>query len=492
MLRVVLLLAALGLGLLAPARAQTGSCNLLESRQLDRDPYTGIIQIQGPFLVRCEGGAELRAEQGTLNEFTRELVLIGSVYFQDPEQTLTADNASYSSLIGRLYATGNVVFTNRAEGSTIRGPELEYFRPMEGRPEALVNAGQRPHLTLKPKARPESSEPLELDADRVSIAGQADLSAYGNVVIKRTDLDATAAEAQYNADTEGLELRGGANIRNEEFALDGEVIQARLAQGALEHVHARTDAALQGKELTVTAPDLQMFFTEDLLQRAVARGATDGRAVAVARNFRLEADSIDALTPGQQLDQVIAIGKARGAAMDTTRVDSTLAAPAPEGVAAATADSVPADSVPADTAARADSTASSAQDLIAQDWIVGDTLIGFFARADSAARAQDPAADTAAVLRRVVARGAAQSLYRVEPRDSVAIRSGRRAVNYLAGETIELTFLEGEVELAEVTGLRRGLYLDPTVGNSTTPPTAAPAAGGAISPTPRREGADGG
>lgn len=476
-LAFALLLAAAG-----SASAQAGSCDLVESQRVERNPITGIIQIEGPFLVRCEGGAVLRASQGTLSEYSRELVLVGNVHFEDPEQTLTADNATYTSPIGRLYATGNVVFTNRTEGSTIRGPELEYYRPMEGRPDAIVNAGQRPHLTLQPRERTEGSEPLEIDADRVSIQGRSDLSAFGDVVIRRSDLDARAAEARYQEDTEALELRGNAEIRNEDFALAGEVIHADLAEGALEHVQARTGAALEGKDLTVTAAELQMFFTDELLQRAVARGGEgDARPRAVARNFRLTADSIDALTPGQELEQVIAIGRARGETVDTTRADSgeVAVAPAP----------------PADTAAAPDSAASTLPDsaasalaLIDHDWIVGDTLIGYFEAPDSLAPADSAAVgDTTVVLRRIVARGAAQSLYRVEARDSAAAGDGRRGVNYLAGETIELTFEEGELDVAQVTGLRRGLYLDPLPPDpdpEDPPPGTSPAPTGGPAPAP--------
>ncbi len=486
MMRRAILLLALLSGTAASASAQADSCDLVESQEMQRDQFSGVLIMSGPFLVRCEGGAELRARSGTLNEFSRELVLDGDVFFQDPEQTLTADHATYTSTIGRLYATGNVVFTDRVEGSTIRGPELEYFRAMEGRPEATVNAGQRPHLTLRPKDQGEDAEPLELDADRVSILGQSDLSAFGNVVIERPNLNATAAEARYDADTDGLELRGGARILSERFSLGGEVIQAVLADGALEHVQARTRASLQGDELTVEAPELQMFFANELLQRAVARGAAEDsvRPVAVARSFRLEADSIDALTPGQKLDRVIAIGAARGEAIDTTGADSAAVPAEAGGLAVADSSAALADSV-----ARPDPTALAALALVDRDWIRGDTLIGYFEAPNSAALAADTAAaDTAVALKRIVAQGSAQSLYRVQPQDTAAAgaQRQRRGVNYLAGESIELTFAAGELDVAQVTGLRRGVYLDPAAG----PPGVNQAVPGDTFPGVGRESMD--
>lgn len=467
-----------GLGFASPAGAQapSGECNILENQRLERREDAGVphIYVTGPFLIRCAGGEELRALQGTVNLWTREIFLSGNVFFQDPTQTLTSQQATYSASIGRLYATGDVVFTNRREGSTLRGPELEYFRAMEGRPDAQVNAGQRPSLVVRPRNRADG-EPMNVDADRIAIFGETNLSAYGNVVIRRTDLHATGEEAQYDSRTEGLELRRNARIQSERFNLSGEVVQARFPDGVIEHVRARTDATLVGEELRVEAPDLQLFFQGELLQRAVARASREGegertaRAVASARTFRLSGDSIDAVTPDQRVEQVVAIGRARGESIDTTRAaaaDTTLATDT-----TAVADAAP--GVASDTLV-AESPAEGG--LIDRDWIVGDTIIGYFEQADTLTTGAP--ADTGAVLRRIVASGMAQSLYRVQPQEG-APAGQRQGINYLAGDLIELDFEDGELHVAEVTGLRRGVYLDPA-----PPPTAAPAP----TPGPARPG----
>jgi lipopolysaccharide export system protein LptA len=447
------------------AQAPTGQCNILDNERVERRLEAGVpmIYIAGPFLIRCPGGEELRALSGTVNEWTREILLTGNVFFQDPTRTLTADQATYWANLGRLYATGNVIFTDRQEGSTIRGPELEYFRVMEGRPEAQVNAAQRPHLTLRPRQAAADAEPLEIDADRVSIVGDNNLAAYGNVIIRRTDLHATAEEALYNSATDVLDLRQNARIQSEQFNLSGWTVHARLQAGALEYVHARTDATLVGDELRVDAPDLQLFFSDDLLQRAVARTDVDpsgnrtGRAIATARTFRLEGDSIDAATPNQRIDQVIAIGRARGESIEEASTDAPGVAPQAADLPAAAAITEP------DAAG-----AMLASSLIDRDWILGDTIVGFFEYGE-AADATGAAADTGAVLRRIVARGMAQSLYRVEQEEG-ASPGERRGINFLAGELIELSFDSGELQVAEVTGLRRGIYLDPV---PTGPPASA-------------------
>ncbi len=492
-----LLLAAtlLGLASTAVAQAPPQDCNIIESQLVERRVEAGVpmFYITGPFLIRCGGGEELRALNGTVNEWTREIVLTGNVFFQDPTRSLTADRANYMASLGRLYATGNVVFIDREEGSTIRGPELEYFREMEGRPEPQVNAAQRPNLTLRPRDAGPDAEPLDIDADRIAIVGNDDLSAYGRVVIRRTDLHATAGEAHYDGVAETLDLRQNARIQSEQFNLTGQTVHARMPQGELEHVRARTDATLVGEELRVDAPDLQLFFTDELLQRAVARadlaadGTRTGRAIATARAFRLEGDSIDALTPGQRVDQVVAIGRARGESIDTTTVDlATAQAPQPD-VASALERALP------DAPAPGDTVQAPVLVMTDRDWIVGDTIIGFFEYPEPAQRVADagameePAmvvatplelaqpADTSAVLRRIVAIGLAQSLYRVEQDGAQA--GAPRALNYLAGERIELSFEEGELQVAEVTGLRRGIYLDPLASPVPLPVPDEPAPG---------------
>lgn len=471
-LRLLLLLMLLPVAVGAQERV----CNFTNPGTTTQDEVTGIVTLHTAFEVTCSDGVVLRANSGTLNRAVRELVLVGNVFFQDAQRTLTSDNATYSSVIGRLYATGNVVFTDRAEGTTLRGPELEYFRAMEGRPEAQVNAGQRPHLTLRPRARADAGadgndEPLEIDSDRMTIIGRDDLTAIGNVVIVRSDLRAVAAEAQYTGATEALELRRDAEIHTEEHTLLGEVIEARLVAGELEHVRSQGNARMTGNDLNVTAPELQLFFAEDLLTRTVARvgAAADSsvRALASAKSFQLAADSIDAALPGQRLERVVAVGRACGETIDTTQAEQSRMCAG----AVTAAGSRP------------------AGELIGGDWMLGDTITGFFA-AETVAGADTTAAaagDTSVVLERLTARGNAQSLYRLEP-DEGATSGATRPLSFLSAQTIELTFEGGEVQGADVTGMRRGLYLEPVASAGAGAPPGAEGEPAATEPPPAQGG----
>jgi hypothetical protein len=461
--RVIALAAALA-ALAAPSGDVTAQnlCTLV----YQTGPWTStggdgqrVIHASGPLLIRCTAGEVLRADSAVLYEAIDEVHLFRRVDYQDPGRALTSDQATYNSGSGRLWATGSVVFTDRQQGSTLRGPDLEYFRPGPQRPEAQAIATGRPHLTIAPGAG-RGSEPMEVDADRISTLGERFMTADGSVVITGSDMQAWAAQAFYDATEERLELRRDARARGESYDLRADFIQTDMRDGSMEEVLARGNARLVEERLRITGPQIRMFFARDSLQRLVSghSDASSGRSVALARGFRMEADSLDALTPGQRVSRVMAIGSARGEAWDTVQV----AGPDPADLAAP------------DTVA--------GLVLGERDLILGDTIHGFFREAAAVATAGDaeegaapPAPgggpDADPELERVLAVGNARSLYRMTPSSTGEQAPGaRRGINYVIGDTIDLAFAGGEVETATVRGLRRGVYLDPVA-------TGAPSAG---------------
>jgi lipopolysaccharide export system protein LptA len=496
---------AVALLLLAPSlgSGQERLCNIDAAGRTEQIEVGGfpLILLHDPFVVRCDDGAELRASSGRLDQSIRELHLVGNVFFQDADQTLTANEATYNSGLGRLWAIGNVNFVNRAEGSTLRGPELEYYRATDTRPLAQVTATSRPQLTLQPRDRASDAEPLDLVADRVVIIGEDDLSAFGAVVITRTDMRATGGEARYNSTTEEMEIRQNARIESEEYELEGDVVRARMAEGALQHVHARRSASIRSEELLVTAPDLELFFQEELLRRAIAsmpEGVEGGRPVATSRTFQIEADSLDANFIEQRLDEVYAVGSARGESIDT------VAAPAVARTPAAGDEIELAEQMQREE----DPFAPNGAGLggVSSDWIRGDTLVAYFVPvavavadddasvAEDAERLAQERADpsTAVELRKLVATGSAQSLYRMRAENEPEWSTERRNINFLVGDRIELELEEGELQIANVTGLERGIYLEANAVPAPptplqVPPTLVPDADAAL---PQAEAGD--
>jgi hypothetical protein len=277
----------------------------------------------------------------------------------------------------------------------------------------------------------------------MTMTGNDHFVAVGRVEIRRSDFQAFSNEARMDQVNEQMELLGQSRVQSEQFDLTADRIDMRMPGDRLERIHALNRAALIGDDLRVDAPELQLFFENDELERMIARvddDASEQRPVATARGFRLEADSLDALTPAQQLERVVAVGNARGEATDTLGVPpGRIEAPAPAG------------------------------DLASgeHDWIVGDTVTGYFAAVpipDAGAEERldvaengDPQREVR--LERIIALGSARSLYRVQnDRPDVG---GRPGINYLIGDTIELTFDEGQLQVADVRGLDRGLFLDP-------------------------------
>jgi lipopolysaccharide export system protein LptA len=459
-MKVRLLLLALLLPI-APtaAQSQEGLCDFRSFGRTSGVEENGvpIVIFHDPFTVVCQDGAELRANSGRLNRQINEVHLVGNVLFQDPNRTLTSQEATYNSRTARLWATGNVIFTDRVEGTSIRGPELEYFRATEERPLAQMTATMRPTVTVPARPGADPAEPLEIVANRVFLLGANDLTAYEDVIITRPDLRGTGGEARYDSAAESLELRQGARIVSDDYELAGEVIQARLADGALEHVYARTDASLRGEDLLVTAPELQLFFVDDALGRAVARAVDGEQTEAISETFRIRADSLDANLVDRQLDQVFAVGRAFAEMLDSSPL------PVSEGPAIATS-------------------ASESPQLLASDWIRGDTIIAYFepvgAPAEDLAEATDSAPDPlvqgenerSVELRRLFASGSAHSLYRVAA--DGAPPGERNNVNFLVGDQIELDMHDGELHVAHVTGLRQGVYLeaDPVSAPAVSPP----------------------
>jgi lipopolysaccharide export system protein LptA len=433
-----------------------------------------VINASGPLLVRCANGEELRSDSAVIYEAINEVHLFRRVDYQDPTRSLTSDYATYNGNNGRLWATGNVVFTDKNRGSTLRGPNLEYYRAGQGRPDAQAIATERPHLTVVPRRREgaRQRDPMEVDADRITTVGEKFVTAEGNVVIEGKEMDAWGQEAYYDADAERMELRRNARAKGETYELTGDYIESELNEGALERVLSRGNARLVEERLRVTGPQLQLFFARDSLQRLVSgkmpsvdSTQVQARSVALARGFRMEADSLEALTPGQKIRRVTAIGTAEGQAWDTAQV----AGPAPADTSAAAPDSV------------------AGLALGERDLIYADTIIGFFKEdtvapgpspTDSArAAAADPSVpvarpDTArsdsteAQLERMLAFGGARSLYRMRPSREQADSAAKMGINYVIADTIDLSFLEGEVDIATVRGLKKGVYLDPLNADS--------------------------
>jgi len=221
---------------------------------------------------------------------------------------------------------------------------------------------------------------------------------------------------------------------------------------------------------------IRLAFVEEELERvfAVRRAVEeDSTAVsgnpaqpqALAEDFVLTGDSIEAAVSAGELERVVATGTARGVstARDSLNTDAT-------------------------------------DEVIRTDWIEGDTIIATF-QLVSPDPGDPPAADPGdppphgpegaepreRQMDLLVARGEARSFYRSAPDSAgtgTATGSDALDLNYVIGDEVRLFMKDGEVERMEVDN-PAGIYLQPT--RRAAPTTMPPESGG---PVPGSPGAD--
>ncbi len=483
-----------------------------------------IIHYRFP-TITCGGGVRITADSAVVYEQTHFTQLFRNVEFREGETHLTAWQAHYFTEERLLRAWGSPVLTREDEGSVIRGDTMELHRAGPGRPgDQLTVTGRRPSATLYPAYRPSADDstsrppadtldvspdsavalpdsalspppaepaprtPYEIEARRIFLEGDGYFLATGAVTIRRDSLNARADSVEYEEGLGALLLDGEAWVKTSSTELTARSIQLEIPQDEIREALAREEAVLVGENLRLLAPVIRLYFAEGALQRLVAVGdpALDSlsedellqrpphpqaqalglgrfplRPYAVAEEYLLTADSIEVALPGDILEELWAVGEARGESMAR---DSLFTAAAPA--------------------------------LFQRDWMEGDTIIAAFAPVPDSlpvseeeaappppVRRPDPdstrvppdrdpltegaggsggdSSDSSYRLERLMARGSAKSFYRMEATDSAAVAEGKPALHYVVGEEITIFMVEGEVDRMEVKGKTEGIHLEP-------------------------------
>lgn len=476
------------------------SCDLTSSRRVvsTQTNNAQVTYVSAPRIV-CTDGTRIEADSSVTFEATSFSQFFGHVIFRDERRELYADRAQYFDRVGRLQAQGSVRLLNLEDGSWVTGEDLVLLQEGADRDEDDVMVRQgRPHARLIPKVTPDSTAiegfaeasqtenvegaaPYELDADLIHFVGDRLVQARGRVEIRHEALQAYGDSLEFLQEIGSLTLFENARILSQDTvsgdALDvrGDTITMKVPNGRIDEIEARGRARLLAQEVDMRGPVIRLVFEEEELERvfAVRRsfeedpspaiGAGDPFASsanpvqprAVAENFLLTGDSIEADVSGGELERVVATGAARGVstARDSLNTDTT-------------------------------------DELIRSDWIEGDTITATFRplTADSGEPGPDGLEATEPEGRQLdllVARGRARSFYRSAP-DSTARRRGAGPqdleLNYVIGDEIRLFMKDGEVNRMEVEN-PTGAFLRPR----------RPAAG-ALEPDtvglPERPGAD--
>jgi hypothetical protein len=273
--------------------------------------------------------------------------------------------------------------------------------------------------------------PYEVDANHFTIVGDAVFIALGDVEIQRDSLEAFGDTLRYDQESGDLALAGNARIEEETYELTGKTVYLGETPTGAQEVRAVGDAVLLGDQVDLTAPEIRIYLVENALERLVAvRNATPASALAttggrdrgapaptpatpapatpgaedgetprqpraITEEFMLTGDSIEVNSAGEVLENVVAVGSARGESLarDSLNTEDT-----PE--------------------------------VARKDWMEGQTITAFFRplpplvqplpAEDSLAAADAPQEGQARVtLDRLVAGGGARSLYRMTPTDTL-------------------------------------------------------------------------
>ncbi len=309
-------------------------------------------------------------------------------------------------------------------------------------------------LPPDPMQESDPGPPYHVTASRrITIHGENTFEAEGDVEVEREGLLAYGDRMRFDEALGELHLVGRAMTEGEGYELSGQALSLVMDGQSVSEVVARDEAILSTSEIDVRAQRIRLFVADSTLDRlsagllgpadtvpVVGSGGADGvlawiqispdpmdstRADAVAEDFRLTADSLDVWTPGEVLDRVTAIGRARGDAFSGDSVD-----------------------------------AENTPEVAHNDWLEGDTIVAVFVE-DTLARSTDVEKRGGYNLEELLARGSARSLYRLQPSDSTQAQPGRLALHYVVGDSIRISMVDGAVDRMEVRGQTQGIHLEP-------------------------------
>ena len=495
-----------GLALLLAVTELAGqrSCDLASSLRLlstqSNDAYVSYITAPR---FECDDGTRMQADSSVHFEATAFSQLFGNVIFRDEGKELTADRAQYFERVGRLQAQGSVRLVNLEDGSWVTGEDLVLLQEDDDRAEDDVTVrGGRPHASIVSKVAPDSpgitpgasqaenlpetsegTAPYEVDADLIHLVGDRLFQARGRVEVRQETLQSYGDSLEFQQDIGWLTLFDNARILSQDTVsgdtLDvrGDTITMNLPDEQIDEIEARGRAQLLADDVDMRGPVIRLVFEEEELERVFAvrraveellppviggdnedaASAERAQPRALAEDFLLTGDSIEADLPGGELERVYAAGTARGVstARDSLNTDAT-------------------------------------DELIRSDWIEGDTIIATFQSVS--ADPGDPGPGELEVveprerqLDQLIARSQARTFYRAAP-DSAAAGGGAAGpqpldLHYVVGDEVRFFMKDGEVDRMEVVN-PTGAFLQPSSGSAPVP--SAPEPGG----TPRSPGAD--
>jgi len=373
------------------------------------------------------GGGGVRAHcQGTHTTLASDSIayyaglarfdMVGHVKIRDTTIALDANLASYYTKQERLDAHNNVVAVNRDNHSTLRGPNLTYYRAVPGVRDTMeMFASQRP--TIEYHGSADSTEPYIIVADRVRFKGSDRMWGGGQVTIDRSDLAAKGDSMSLDQTTGLGVLVGSPSVTGKgenSYTLVGTRIELGLNNREVNLVKALGNGKATGSDWTLTADTIHLHVSNRKLQQAFAWGDSS-RAHAVSTTNTITADSLAMDVP----DQILTEARAYRKAVSTSKRDST-----------------------------------SAESE--RDWIAGDILTARWRQLP------DSTGTPRTVLHRVISLGKARAFTHLYPsKTDTTAKSTAPSINYSRGDTIVIVMKAAKIDTVLVTGHADGVQVDP-------------------------------
>jgi hypothetical protein len=362
----------------SPAAAQQSQRCQFVIENVDREGARievspGVINYfaGGNVRFRCSNVA-VRISSDSVASYQGVVVqFVGNVRYRDTTSEITADFGTYFKDSDKWEARSSpgrtVLLRNLKDGSTLRGPSLDYFRAAPGlRQESEMYADQRPTVTIPVRdSTGTGRDPYVVLGDRIRTRGDDKVWAGGRVTIDRSDFRGRGDSLDFDSGKgSAAALVGRASMHREaadSFDLVGQRIDLQLDQKELTYVTARDSARLRGTDLTLDGDVIGLDVNRRQVEQTVAWGKIV-RPLALSSDYEIRGDSVAFDTPGQTLREIRAFRSAWiGAKPDSGTGD--------------------------------------------RDWIAGDSVRATFATRDSAG-VKRPALD------RIESRGSARALYR--------------------------------------------------------------------------------
>lgn len=414
---------ALGILLLAPASlaAQERQCQF-QVQHIGRTGNTvqdasGTNYFAGGGVELTCAGTRIRMISDSVASYNSRIVqFIGAVRYEDSTITMTADRGTYYKQGERWEARGRVVTTNKANGSTISGPALDYYRAARGvRDTVEMYSIGRPtvrSVTIDSTGQP--SEPYIIVADRIRMKGNDRTWAGGKVTIDRSDFNARGDSMMMDmgAGSSGVLLGTPVmkGLGRDSFELHGRRIELTLEQRAITYVKALREGHAISTQVDLVADTIGLDIDQRSLVQTVAWGDSI-KPRAVTSDYLIRGDSVAFDTPQRVLKEVRSFGKGWvGGKVDSASGD--------------------------------------------RDWMSGDTVVAAFVQSDSAGTTRTTLGELKAV-------GTARSFYRVTDAKKLAVLP---SINYSRGDRITVHMKTGSergVDRVDLHGTVDGIHLEP-------------------------------